>query len=363
MPDDAPLKVGVTGLGFSRNVLKNYVDAPETELVLLHDINEELLHETADKRGVPRRTTSFDEVLASDIDILDISTPNQLHCSQAMAAMESGKHVLCQKPMASSLAECRQMISASRKTGKTLGLFMSWHGNVLANDLREACSRGLLGDVTSIRVRNAYQPFEGETRHTGWRSDSKNVGGGVFMQLGVHPLSLALHITGREVTSVFGMTANLHSKQHMQGEDMAVGLCELDNGGSMIVEASYSSTGRSVEIYGTGGRVVMIENECFLDLAEDFEGREISYRRAQQVSQNHNVQGAVLQLPGVVVRGEWNHPEYNQNRAFARAIRDHREPPVSAESGLRDVAIAQALYRSSQEKRRVSVKEMLEDDQ
>ncbi len=354
------LKVAVTGLGFSTKYIQNYIDAPETELLLLHDINGEHARATAKEFGRCRWTTNFDDVLASDADMLEVATPNHFHSEQAIAAMEAGKHVLCQKPMAPTVAECRRMVDASKRTTTMLGINITWMTNRLAPDIKIAIADGLLGDIASLRVRNAHRGLMGQKMSAGWRSDMKKLGGGVFMQLGVHPLALVLWMTGLEVISVMGYADNLYCRDVMQGEDIANGIAELSNGALLTMEAGYSSIGRPVEIYGTKGRAVKIENEAFIELAGDFDGKEFSYRRSALISEDLHAMGPTLHISGISTRGEWRHPEYNQNRKFAQAILAGEEPPVTGEHGMRDVAATQALYLSSREGRRVFVREVME---
>ena len=127
-----PLKVAVTGLGFSSKYLRNYLDAPETELVLLHDIYGQHARAPAAELGECGWTTDFDEVFCSKVDIAEVATPNNFHADQVLAAMEAGKHVLCQKPMAPAVAECRRTVDASQRTGMVLGMNITWISNILA---------------------------------------------------------------------------------------------------------------------------------------------------------------------------------------------------------------------------------------
>jgi len=349
------LKVAVTGLGVSWEAyLKEYVAAPETELVLLHDINGEWAEKVSKEYGGIPWTTDYNDVLRSDVDFVDVSTPNHIHADQTVAALEAGKHVLCQKPMAPTVADCRRMVEAAKRTGKTLGMFMCMLGMPIVGDLKRMVREGLLGQIASIHVRAAHRaPFLDKGKH-GWRASARNIGGGSFMQLGVHHINFIQYVLEDEIVSVAGYAKNLYCHHSLEGEDVVGAAGELKSGSVITMESGYSSAGTSTEIYGTKGHFVM-RNDCiFLELPEDFQGRILSYKRPAG------------DYPVVRIDTKDIHPaiqelekETNMNRAFARAILAGEPAPQPGEIGMRDVAICQAIYRSAETGRRVAVQEML----
>ncbi|MEX0746273.1 MAG: Gfo/Idh/MocA family oxidoreductase [Phycisphaeraceae bacterium] len=351
------VKVAVTGLGVSRTYLPNYASAPECELRMVHDVNEDRARAVAEAFHVPRWTTSYEDVLASDCDMVDVSTPNQYHAEQAIAALEAGKHVLCQKPMARDVAECRAMAEASERAGRTLGVMMTWLNNPFADDLRAAIAGGCIGEVAMVRVRNAHRaPLRRGVAN--WRKDRANVGGGCFMQLVVHPMRLALSLTGRSVTQVQACYDNLHCRHSVGGEDVAAAVCRLDNAALMVAEASYCSTGRSVEIYGTEGQIVMQDDRIRLEFAAAFQGRRLHYVLP---ADGPGPFAAVDQMCIKVddVRGDRNNAEENQNRRFIQALIAGRRAPVTAADGLHDVAVVDAANRAAESGRPVTLHEAM----
>ncbi len=352
------LKVAVTGLGVSRGYVPNYVNAPETQLGLVHDINPERAREVAEEFHASGWTTDYQEVLGSDADIVDVSTPNQFHAEQTVAALEAGKHVFCQKPMAPTVQDCKLMVETSHRTGNTLGMCMIWLNNPIAEDLRTAIAEGCLGQISSVRIRNAHcGPLNWKDKDR-WRSEARYVGGGSFIQLGVHPLNLALWIVQDEILSVMGYAKNLHCRHSLEGEDVVCAAAELKNGPLLTLESGYSSQGKAIEIYGTEGQVIMHQKKCVISMARDFIGKKLVYRCSDAADQQN---GGDLEVALGDIRGGRN-CEFNQNRAFACAILAGKEPPVPGEIGLRDVAVVKALYRSAEEGRRVTVREILETD-
>lgn len=350
------LKVAVTGLGVSKKFLPRYIEAPETDVVLLHDIDEKKARETAARFGIPRWTTRYDDVLTSDAQIVDVSTPNHLHAEQAIAAFEAGKHVLCQKPMAPSVSDCRRMVEAARRTGKTLGLMMDMHSNPVLQDVKAAIGQGLLGKIAAVRVRCAHRgPFLSNYRATDhWRASRANIGGGSFMQLGVHVLNLALWMLEDDVVSVTGYAKNLYCQQSIEGEDTVAASGELRSGALITMESGYSSVGTGIEIQGTAGHVIWVENDYYLEMSADFDGKMVHYQKPQGKPSTVRLDGAPLEAKIEAIK-----KDDNPQRGFARAVLAGKPAPVPGEVGTRDVAIIQAIYLAAEQGGRVQVKDVL----
>ncbi|MBN1674040.1 MAG: right-handed parallel beta-helix repeat-containing protein [Kiritimatiellae bacterium] len=299
--------MGVTGLGVSRGYRPNYIKAPETELVLVHDIDPHHARAVAEQFGIPRWTARFEDVLAPGLDMLDVSTPNPAHAEQTIAALESGMHVLCQKPMAPTVRECASMVEAAHRAGRQLGMMMTWLNNPFAADLRRAIAEGYLGGIVSARVRNAHRgPYRRDDK-SHWRAKASNVGGGSFMQVGIHPMNLALWLLGEEIVGVTGYARNLHCGHSLDGEDVACGVAELGSGALMTLESGYSSVGQAVEIYGTDGLILMSEKRLTIGLCRDFGGERLTYRRAADDGTSRPIPTQEIDMPDIRgdKNGEW----------------------------------------------------------
>ena len=118
----APLKVAVVGVGgIAHTHMPGWQASPDAEVVAGADISAKALEAWGQKYGVSHTTTDYKELLANpDIDIIDICTPNMHHAPIAIAALEAGKHVICEKPLAPTPGEIRKMIAARDKSGKKL---------------------------------------------------------------------------------------------------------------------------------------------------------------------------------------------------------------------------------------------------
>src|SRR2546427_7867381 len=113
------LKVGVIGVGgIAATHFPGWKESPHAELIALSDVSIEALNRVADSQGVSHRYETSEELIANkDIDIVDICTPNMYHAPLAIAALEAGKHVICEKPLAPTPAEIRAMIEARDRSG------------------------------------------------------------------------------------------------------------------------------------------------------------------------------------------------------------------------------------------------------
>jgi len=124
--------VAVVGCGIGRaHIADGYAAHPDKfRVAAICDVDAARLARLADEFAIARRLTSFDELLAMDVDIIDICTPPTLHVAQALAALAAGKHVICEKPIAGSLAEVDQLVAAEHAApGRLMPIFQYRFGN------------------------------------------------------------------------------------------------------------------------------------------------------------------------------------------------------------------------------------------
>ncbi len=154
------IRVALVGCGgVARRYRRVYGRLPGVKVVTAIDVSETEAAETAAEVGAERVSQSFEDALAGNIDAVVISTPNDLHCEQAVAALKAGKHVLLQKPMARNVKECDEILAARRSSGATLGIYMNLLDHPLFWDLREMVASGYLGVIALLSARLA-QPEE-----------------------------------------------------------------------------------------------------------------------------------------------------------------------------------------------------------
>ena len=270
------IKIAIVGAGNISNFhIKGYLQNPNVELYALCDINEKTLMEQGRKYGIERLYTDEGKMLAElpEIDAVSVCTWNSAHAPATIAALDAGKHVLCEKPMAMNADEAKAMIEASKRNNKKLMVgFVRRYGND-AEVARDFIDAGSLGDVyyaKAVYLRRNGCPG-------GWFGDKSRSGGGPLIDLGVHVIDLVRYLMGRPApVSAYGATfsgmgkrKNLkdrvdydvrgHGAAPMDVEDMATALVRFDNGAVLSVEASFNlhigEGENKIEMYGTKGGV------------------------------------------------------------------------------------------------------------
>lgn len=232
--------VAVIGCGIGRShIAEGYARLPgKFEVRALCDLNQERLAAVADEFSVPRRTPSFDEVLAmDDIDIIDICTPPTLHFPQAMAALAAGKEVVCEKPLVGSLKEIDRLAAAEAKaSGRIMPVFQYRFGNGLQK-ARRIVELGLAGKPYLATVETAW--LRGAKYYSvPWRGRFETELGGALLTHAIHSHDLLTYLMGN-VASVFARTAT--RVNGIEVEDCAVASLELESGALASLAATLGS--------------------------------------------------------------------------------------------------------------------------
>jgi predicted dehydrogenase len=194
--------------------------------------------------NIPRAHGSYESLLADpDIDVIYNSLPNHLHAEWTIKALCAGKHVLCEKPFALSLADVDAMIAASQETGKVLAEAFMYRHHPQTLKIKEMVDSGALGKLQLIKGTYTYNV----TREGNFRG-IKEMGGGSIWDVGCYPISYARMIAGAEPTEVFGWQV-----EGPDGSDMSfVGQMRFGNGVHAQFDAGFQSSLRSfIEIVGS----------------------------------------------------------------------------------------------------------------
>ena len=283
------LKAAVIGVGgISVNHIDNYIAHPDVDLVAFCDINPDMLKKRGEQYDIKNLFADYNEMLAkmSEIDIVSVCTWNSAHAPATIAALNAGKHVLCEKPMAMNAAEAEQMRQAAIKNKRVLQVGFVRRFARDAALIRDFSAHGNLGDLYYARA--AYVRRNGNPG--GWFGDKSRSGGGPLIDLGVHVIDLVRYLMGNpQPVAVSGATfCKLGDRRNIvtpkayvatsakpndvcDVEDMAVALIRFDNGAVLQVEAAFSlnlkqDTG-SVQLFGTkGGAKLSPELELYSDM-------------------------------------------------------------------------------------------------
>jgi predicted dehydrogenase len=281
------IRVGVIGLGMGRHHIAGYQTHPNAQVIAIADLDEERLRQIGDQYGVSTRYTSGEEMLQKvELDVVSVATPNKFHKPIAIAALEAGCHVLCEKPMAMNAAEGREMLAIAGKAGKRLMINFSYRFTEQSQALKARVDAGELGEV--YFARSVWHRRRGLPRFGGWFGQKALSGGGPLIDLGVHRLDLALWLMGYpKPVWVMGSAYNpialaLAEREGVSYdvEDLAAGMIKFENGATLEIEASWAANIKEQELMETrllgtkGGLVQRNLNETYEFEAEMYVERD-----------------------------------------------------------------------------------------
>ena len=188
------IRVALFGSGWIQDFHARAVfDRVDAELVAVANHREESARTLAERFGIPRVTTDWAGLAADpEVDAGIVATPNALHAPQAIELLRHGKHVLVEKPMATTVAECELMIEAARASGASLMVAHCWRFRDEVIAMRDRVASGELGAVVATRgygVHAGWGP-------SGWFTDAQLAGGGALVDMGVHAIDTARFLLG-----------------------------------------------------------------------------------------------------------------------------------------------------------------------
>jgi predicted dehydrogenase len=250
------LRVGIVGVGGIANGkhMPALAKIPEVEMVAFCDLIKERAEKGAKQYGTPDALvcTDYRELVErDDIDVVHVCATNDAHSFVTVAALESGKHVMCEKPMAKSAAEARAMVEAAKRTGKKLTIGYQNRFTAESVHLKALCDQGVLGEIyfaKALAVRRRAVPTWGSFL------DEERQGGGPLIDIGTHALDLALFMMNNyEPEMAVGTTYHKLSKRKNAAnawgpwdpdkftvEDAAFGFVKFKNGATVILESSWA---------------------------------------------------------------------------------------------------------------------------
>ena len=343
--------------GIVNSHMPGWAESPYAQVVMGCDIYEPSVKAWGAKYGVTNLTTNVQDVLGNpDIDVVDICTPNMLHTDLTIAALNAGKHVLCEKPLAPSPDDIRKMIAARDANGKMLMTAQHFRFSGTSQAMKAEINSGALGEIYHARswmLRRNFLP----TRPTFVHKELS--GGGVCIDIGVHILDLTLWFMGNpKPLSVSGTARTILAKkpgafsawdggvgmpERNDVEELATAFVRFENGASLILEVSWmlhhdvpnpgSAEDMQMWLYGTDGGAQWPKCEV--------------YSSNNITRQHYNKQ---LRLTR-----DKNEAHKQEVLDFAKALADGAPSPVPAEQSLQVMTILNAVYRSQTEGREVQL--------
>jgi predicted dehydrogenase len=263
------MRVALFGCGWIQDFHARGARACGHEVVAVANHREESARAFAERHDIPRVTTDW-EALARDpeVDAAVVATPNALHAPQTIALLEAGKHVLVEKPMALSVAECDAMIEAAAQGGASLMVAHCWRFHPDVQAMRARIETGELGEVVKTRgygVHAGWGP-------SGWFTQKALAGGGALPDMGVHAIDTVRYLLGDpapgRVCAVVGTRYGTYDV-----DDDGILLISWSQGTNSIVESGWWHAHKEgleaeTEVYGTKGYSRIFPRE---EPSEDYE--------------------------------------------------------------------------------------------
>ncbi len=335
------LGFGIIGLG---NISSFHVGAiralPGCRVVAVSSRSAERRAKAAEELGVKTFADYREMLLVPELDVVCICTPSGQHLGPAVMAARAGKHVICEKPLETTVERAERMMDACREANVQLACIFQ---NRYASPYREVMALIAEQRLGRLVLGNAYiKWYRPPSYYSGseWRGTRRGDGGAALINQGIHTIDLLLDVMG-PVRSVRGKIKTLvHS---IEGEDVGAAIVEFESGALGTIEAStavYSGFPERLEIHGDGGSVIL-------------EGGKIVYLRTQAGDCRAAEPSAAA--PGaaanpLAIDAELHRRQYAE---IVSALRARRAPEVNGEVGLRALRVVRAIYESSQTGREV----------
>lgn len=340
-------KVAILGAGFITDIhMESYHRfVPDAEVVAVYARKQEKAKAFAEKYGIANHYADLDAVInESGCEVVDICLPNYLHAEATIRAARAGKHVIIEKPLATTLEDADKMIKACSDAGVKLMYAEELCFAPKYERVRTMVGEGAVGDI--------YMLKQGEKHsgpHSDWFYDIDLAGGGVLMDMGCHAFGWFSWMLGNaKPKSVMASMSTVFHKGRTRGEDNSVVIVEYDNGVTAVAENSWAKHGgmddRS-EVYGTGG---VIYADLFMGNAA------VAYSR----------EGYGYAMEKADTTKGWSFPifeeAFNQGyphelRHFIECVREDKEALVTGEMGRDVLEVIYAAYASAGQGKRIDL--------
>ena len=335
------IKIGIIGCGKIAQTrhLPEYATNPDAKLVGYYDKIAERAAQMAEKYGGKVYDSYYDLINDPEIDAVSVCVENRNHAEITNAALYAGKHVLVEKPMAVTLAECESMVAAAERNGKHLMIGHNMRFDPVHRKAKELLDGGIIGDIITFRATMGNAGPENWSMEAGstWFFDKQKAAMGALSDLGIHKVDLLQYLTGQKVieTTAKVMTLNKHDDHgHFIGvDDNALCILRMNGGAVGTMAASWTVYGKecnSTCLYGTKGIMLIYSDP----------GAPIVVRDMSNTSTSYSFEPTTRS--GVIDE-------------FVDALEHDREPEVSGKKALTIMSTIFASIKSSEISRTVAV--------
>jgi predicted dehydrogenase len=339
------VRLGVVGVGNIAGLnVAGYLEHERCDVVALCDPREDALARRSKEWGVERLYTSLDDLLADDeIDAVEILTPTHLHKEHVIAAARAGKHISCQKPMANSVADCREMLAETSKAGVVFRISECFFHYPPLVEAKRLIAEGAIGTPTFLRVKtvvgDADSAFQSGLDPSGyvWRFDERSPGGHLFDDM-VHKYGVALWLFPERIRSVQAVVRRgpLFFESPMAAifeydRDDLLGTMEVTYAPKMRLRTRYYGADEVFEVQGTDGFlwVTRATGEMF-DLSpliwHRSDGTEVMFSNLD---------------------ADWGTGFRNSSKAFVDALLEGSAPEMPGERAIEVLQLCFAVYEAS----------------
>ncbi|MEM1601832.1 MAG: Gfo/Idh/MocA family oxidoreductase [Candidatus Bathyarchaeia archaeon] len=340
------VRFGIIGTGVGANFCANglalIANEGLSELVAVASQREEKARDFASKWGLKYWYTDYRKMLReAPIDAVIISTPHYQHYPMAMDAIESGKHVLVDKPMAISLREADEMIMAAKRSNVKLGVNLQSRFDPTIRKVKEAADSGRFGQLIMGEAVVEWFRTKEYYAESPWRGRWATEGGGALINQAIHTIDLLVWIMGQPKYLWAQMGTFAHE---IEVEDLAAAVIRFENGAIGVIQGStaiYPGLPTRLEIHGTKGTAI-IEGEVL---------KRWSIAGEEEIVSEGVKEGLKSWVRPELVPAT-NHASLL--RDFAKAIIENKEPAVNGPEGRRSLEVIMAIYESARSNRVIS---------
>ncbi len=341
------LGIGIIGCGEIAEATARSIPATvHAHIAAVMDTNAAMAQDLADRYGAPWTTDAADLLARPEVQAVYIAVPHYLHAALTIQAARAGKHVLCEKPIATTLADASAMIAACSQASVALSVAFDAQVLPVMTALRDLIAGGAIGTVLGTRIvalvdKPASYWESGWTGRvkTDWRLSREKAGGGVLIMNCIHDINTVRYVTGLEATRVYAEYGTFATP--VEVEDYLVATVRYANGAVGHIEAGScmrgggADAGTGARIYGTEGQIVL-SNPPRL-----YATRAVSEQPANTWQDIGTAREAYARSP--IVEG------------FAAAVLEGRPPPVSGHDGRAALEVALAAYQSGHDGRPIEL--------
>ena len=293
------IRIGILGCGKIAQVrhIPEYADNKDCELYGFYNPTRSRAEEMAEKYGGKVFDTAEELLSDPNIDAVSVCAANYAHAELTIKALKAGKHVLCEKPMATTMADCEAMVAAAKESGKLLMIGQNQRVTAAHMLARKMVEEGVIGKVISFRTAFGHGGPETWAIKPGkdtWFFDKGKAAMGVMADLGIHKTDLIQYLLGQRVVATTAMLTTLDKRgaddELIGVDDNAICIYKMSDGtvGTMTARWTYyAAEDNSTVLYGTKGEMRIYDDPAHSIVLKKV-GGEVEYFDVEQIQTNDN---------------------------------------------------------------------------